>query len=80
MANEDGITITKATFADDEITLHPARWAHYDADMRGMVERREVVGPNTLGEHLVAVEAVYDEDLNKTSVGFAFLPKVKAAV
>ena len=57
-------------------TLIPkaVRWATYPGDVRHMVEpeRGEQVGPNTMGEYLVAVEATYDEEANKTRVGFAY--------
>jgi hypothetical protein len=73
------VIITKAHFAEDEIVLTPQRWMEYGHDMRVMVERREIVGPNLLGENLVAVEAHYDEEAHRTRVGFAYLPRVRPA-
>ena len=48
------------------------QYATYPADVRHMAERREVVGPNLLGEVLTAVTADYDEATGKTRVGFAY--------
>lgn len=57
------------------------RWLNYPGDTRHMVEaeRGEQVGPNTLGEYWVAVEATYDEAAGKTRVGFALHRPSKAA-
>lgn len=71
--------LATAHFDDDEITLVPQRWLTYNADMRGMVERREIVGPNRLGEHLVAVDCTFDDATGKSRVGFAYLPKMRPA-
>jgi hypothetical protein len=52
------------------------RFATYPGDVIHMVG--EVKGPNTLGEPLTAVSAVYDATTNKTRVGFTYA-KVKVA-
>lgn len=52
--------------------MKPQQFATYNGDARHMAEERRMVGPNTLGEFLVAVTADYDEKTNKTRVGFAY--------
>ena len=51
-----------------------ARKASRHATYPGNVEHivGEVKGPNTIGEHLAAVEATYDPEADKTRVGFAY--------
>lgn len=48
----------------------PIRFATYAGDVTSIVG--EVKGPNMLGEYLVAEEAEYDAETNKTRVGFAY--------
>jgi hypothetical protein len=51
-------------------TPSATRFATYIGDATHMVG--EVKGPNTLGEPLTAVEAVYDPETNTTRVGFTY--------
>lgn len=48
----------------------PCRFATYRGDVRHIVG--EIKGPNTIGEHLTAVSADYDETTDRTRVGFAY--------
>ena len=34
-----------------------------------------IVGPNTLGEHLVSIDCDYDSVTNRSRIGFAYLPR-----
>ena len=51
-----------------------ARKASRHATYPGNVEHivGEIKGPNTIGERLTAVEAIYDPEVDKTRVGFAY--------
>lgn len=54
-------------------TLVAQRWATYRGDHGDSL--RTVVGPNTLGEHMVSVDCDYDPATDRSRIGFAFLPK-----
>lgn len=47
-----------------------SQWATYNGECRESVG--EVMGPNTMGEYLTVVEALYDPDSNTTRLGFSY--------
>ena len=49
----------------------PLRFATYSADVRESIVGH-VLGPNTLGEYMRVVEAIYDDETGLTRVGFVF--------
>lgn len=48
--------------------------ANYPGDVSGIVDRRELLGPNLLGEYFVAMSAEYDAETDKTRVEFRLIP------
>lgn len=49
----------------------PVVFANYTGDQRHAIGQR--MGPNTLREYLWVVDAVYDEEANKTKLGFSYM-------
>lgn len=49
----------------------PQRWATYPGNCTEVVGR-QLMGPNTLGERLTPVIAVYDPETDTTRMGFAY--------
>lgn len=47
------------------------RFATYPTDVTSIVGR-QIMGPNTMGEYMTPVSAVYDPATNRTRVGFAY--------
>jgi hypothetical protein len=56
------------------VSTTAVRWATYSGDLTETAVGQKV-GPNTLGEKLVAVSAVYDPVHNQTRVGYAYIPR-----
>lgn len=56
---------------------NPVVWCTYNGDVRHILDEGRK-GPNTLNEYLYPVTAEFDEDANKTRVGWSYLASAES--
>lgn len=66
------LTTTNA-YALDHAERPAVRWANYRGNVTGSIRFDQPMGPNTLGERMWPVEAVYDPESGKSRVGFSYI-------
>lgn len=64
----------EASELEQVLARPPAHRLTYPGDVRHMAELHQLVGPNTLGEVLAAVDAELLEGPPRTRVGFVYVP------